>query len=178
MTDTDTAVEPGFTAYLNLNTRESFLRGWNPNDLMRQAITAPMDYDMDGANVTEQLERVFEMLNVGECDIALKYRVLGNRSLSVGDVVTLNGYGTFSVERSGWTSINPDNVKTDGSSLLVVGHRVPDEITDEAEDEPEPERQREVVCECGYFQFAHLQSDCDEGFTIPLPSVREEGVTK
>ncbi len=62
------------------------------------------------------LEEVFRLFNVGDDSEygepdprALEYRFRGNRSLSVGDVVTLDGRW-FACARLGWASIEPVSV--------------------------------------------------------------------
>lgn len=66
----------------------------------------------DQADEYPALEEIFRLLNVGDDPDygepdpqAQAYRLWGNRSLSVGDVVKLQGGRWFAVARIGWVTI-------------------------------------------------------------------------
>lgn len=75
-------------------------------------------FEMDGGAVDNStLEEVFRLLNVGDDPEfgtpdprAVAYRAAGNRSLSVGDVVQVDGEW-FAVDRFGWTPIKKPTVE-------------------------------------------------------------------
>lgn len=63
--------------------------------------------DERGGDARQVCERAFEMFNVGDptSDITVRrYRNAGHRSLSVGDVVVVDG-AAFGVDRFGWTPL-------------------------------------------------------------------------
>lgn len=123
--------------YLN-ESRDSF-RGFDyKNARLREAAEFDLDAELPRLNLSEAgsleafeafqktkeaaaiavLEGIFTQLNVGGDlypaeDYTVAYREAGNRSLSVGDVVTLDG-AAYAVGRFGW-----DKVLAAGVSLSV-----------------------------------------------------------
>lgn len=66
-------------------------------------LCAAMEYGTQPLDARRLLERIFEELNIGETSaVARAYRAAGNRSLSVADVVTING-ARFRCDRFGWS---------------------------------------------------------------------------
>lgn len=98
------------TATVFLNTHPDNFRGFKPEhaDFLKQVVCVKYN-----AEPRELLRMLFEELNVGgtelELALALAHRYfaqVGNRSLSVGDVIDLDGtaYACASV---GWTELEP-----------------------------------------------------------------------
>lgn len=89
--------------------------GYEPNHVLRLAHTATVTEIMGGQIITwddqRVLERVFHLLNVGDDPdfgtphpVAIAYRAKRNRSLSVGDVVMIDGR-VFTCADVGWQPI-------------------------------------------------------------------------
>lgn len=99
-------------AHVLLNMSESFC-GYTRGDQLAYAFTFEVGRP-PGPQYHGMLERVFMLGNVDPEDLtdvhacraqATRYRMAGNRSISVGDVVVLEGYGAFSVQRFGWAEL-------------------------------------------------------------------------
>lgn len=96
------------TVYLN----RDFLH--DPNELAPGCLYPVLRFDLpvpaggppSQAAITATLETVFEQLNIDEPteSWALKYRLAGNRSLSVGDVVCI-GETAWAVAICGWQTL-------------------------------------------------------------------------
>lgn len=77
---------------------------YQPGDVMYRAF----DYTVTASSLDEDLtvcERAFEWFNVGENAYAKEYRAKGNRSLSVGDVVVVDGRA-YAVDSFGWNKLD------------------------------------------------------------------------
>lgn len=74
--------------------------------VLRFELPVPAGAPPSAAAITDTLETVFEQLNIDEPTEtwALKYRLAGHRSLSVGDVVCI-GETAWAVDISGWQTI-------------------------------------------------------------------------
>jgi hypothetical protein len=100
------------TVYLN-TAHESFF-GFDHTAQLRLAATFDLAMtDITGAAITTSgaLEHIFNQLNIPDPTAfwALKYRLSGHRSLSVGDVVVL-GKTAFAVAGAGWDRITTDQL--------------------------------------------------------------------
>ncbi len=102
------------TVYLN-QARASF-RGFNRDEPARLAVAAGFSLPVDGPATEDAtkaaLETVFEQLNIGDPTQpwAIKYRLAGHRSLSVGDVVAL-GESAWACAAAGWDRITTDDLR-------------------------------------------------------------------
>jgi len=114
-------------------TIEIFLKGWRDSQLYTDAVNDERHADHEPAMVVYRssyqpytagdaiyhaitytepaepndmvhCERAFERFNVGADDIARRYRNAGHRSLSVGDIVTVDRRA-YTVDRLGWKVI-------------------------------------------------------------------------
>lgn len=112
--------------YLNETVDEDgrptgFFMGYREGDTMRLAIS----YEDDGDDM-EIAARAFEEFNVGTGPLAQEYRAGRNRSLSVGDLVKIDGVA-YSVEPFGWErrakkaaqSTAPERRTVNGMTFLV-----------------------------------------------------------
>jgi hypothetical protein len=61
-----------------------------------------IDYGPGQPGVMHVLERAFELFNVGVNELAQEYRARLLRSLSVGDVITLDEFTVYTCESIGW----------------------------------------------------------------------------
>lgn len=112
--------------YLNETVDEDgrptgFFMGYREGDTMRLAIS----YEDDGDDM-EIAERAFKEFNIGSGPLAQEYRAGRNRSLSVGDLVKIDGVA-YSVEPFGWErrakkaaqSTAPERRTVNGMTFLV-----------------------------------------------------------
>jgi hypothetical protein len=83
---------------------------YEAGDVMHLAFEYSLPYrsgwdesDGDAADLAVCNE-AFEWFNVGENDVATRYRAAGNRSLSVGDVVVIDGRA-YGCGRVGWDTL-------------------------------------------------------------------------
>lgn len=76
-------------------------------DAIREPRT--FEYEADG-RPGDILDAAFERFNIGEDEIARRYRAAGNRSLSVGDVVVV-GENAWRVAPVGFTMMTADQTK-------------------------------------------------------------------
>jgi hypothetical protein len=83
--------------------RQGF-KSYETGDVMYVAF----EYETDGPDPINICEDAFREFNIGDGDLAHQYRQLGNRSLSVGDVLVIDG-AAFGVASSGWDVINNFN---------------------------------------------------------------------
>ena len=77
---------------------KGMLDGWGPNDTLECVFTFSLDTDKKPISI---LEMIFAEFNVGEGLLATAYRAKDLRSLSVGDVVIINGV-SYACQRFGW----------------------------------------------------------------------------
>jgi hypothetical protein len=79
----------------------------------RHPLVPVFEYTVDtGAtyNVNVLLEQAFERFNIGSDELAAQYRARRLRSLSVGDVVEVDG-SAYSCESAGWDPCHPDDMR-------------------------------------------------------------------
>ena len=81
---------------------KGMLDGWEPNDTLECVFTFSLDTNKDHMVL---LEMIFFEFNVGEGLLATAYRAKDLRSLSVGDVVIINGV-SYECARFGWNKID------------------------------------------------------------------------
>jgi hypothetical protein len=81
-------------------------QSYQAGDVMREAFTYVDDAPEPADDVVR--ERAFRWFNIGENVIARRYRDAGNRSLSVGDVVVIDGRA-YAVGSFGWNLLDPFN---------------------------------------------------------------------
>ncbi|WP_329431344.1 hypothetical protein OG339_48085 (plasmid) [Streptosporangium sp. NBC_01495] len=109
------ADEPIITVAVWHNTNPSqFVRGWHPDDPMTKAYS----YDIPAEQARdpeEVLEEAFEICNVGNDERAQAYRALGNRSLSVGDVIVI-GEVAHVCTATGWDLVQGTITVAGGAS--------------------------------------------------------------
>ncbi|GGS84816.1 hypothetical protein GCM10010156_49300 [Planobispora rosea] len=92
---------PTFTVSIWHNTCPlALMRGWHPRDPMQRVFSYPIPAEQ-ARDPHAVLEEAFEAFNVGEGELAAAYRALGNRSLSVGDIVVI-GEVAFACAPIGW----------------------------------------------------------------------------
>ena len=101
------------TVYLNDGVLQSF--GFGDQAPAQLHAAASFTLDMAGQphpdHLKAALETVFEQLNIDDPTAiwALKYRLAGHRSLSVGDVVVI-GETAWACADSGWNLITADQL--------------------------------------------------------------------
>ena len=108
---------PHITTTVYLNEGDDHFFGFNTHAPARLYQAAQFDLEIldeapAGAVVPGALESVFEQLNVRrpQHSWALRYRLAGHRSLSVGDVVVL-GENSWACASVGWTPISADQLR-------------------------------------------------------------------
>jgi hypothetical protein len=104
-------LDPNYPALMRfVNAMRPFSAGYDPDcryvEASRYASLVPDDMKV--------LERAFERFNIGTDDIAQAYRANDHRSLSTGDIVTIDGKA-FYCASFGWTDV--PNFKTPASQL-------------------------------------------------------------
>lgn len=101
------------TVYLNHGAHQS--HGFGELEPAKLAAAAGFTLTVAGPPSTEQikasLELIFEQLNIDDADQpwALKYRLAGHRSLSVGDVVVI-GETAWACASSGWELLTAERL--------------------------------------------------------------------
>ncbi len=100
------------TVTVYLNDKTDFFNGFDAASAqLREAVR----FDVDAPSTYVELDRVlswvFEQLNINEpsAEWARRYREQRNRSLSLGDVVTV-GETAWAVARLGWDQLTSDAV--------------------------------------------------------------------
>ncbi len=108
---------PHVTTTVYLNDGEHHLFGFNIHAPARLYEAAQFDLEIldhapAGAVVPGALEIIFEQLNISrpQHSWALRYRLAGHRSLSVGDVVVL-GETAWACSSVGWTPVSADELR-------------------------------------------------------------------
>lgn len=79
---------------------ERRFREYEPED----TYTLACEYESDFSTPLDILGDAFERFNVGEDEIAQRYRAEGHRSMSIGDIVVVNVDGeiAFACKSVGW----------------------------------------------------------------------------
>lgn len=90
-----------------INEAEGHFFGYRPEHA--PALRRAFQYGTSADTVDLALAESFDLLNIGDDPMygdpdqrAVTYRLLGNRSLSVGDVISVDG-DSFAVEAVGWS---------------------------------------------------------------------------
>jgi len=88
---------------LHAEAYADWLQGWKPY-APGQTVYLAFKYHEADADPRVILNAAFERFNVGTDDIARRYREGGNRSLSVGDLVVIDGEA-WACASAGWDQV-------------------------------------------------------------------------